>query len=82
MASIDPRKKESITNQANYLMTGITTLLMTSLFSSIQSGTWNELQYFILGGFWIMAFGAREIKKVVETWMSNYSESSKSPMSS
>ncbi len=70
MASIDPRKKESITNQANYMMTIITSLLIASLTASIQSGVWNPIQYIVLGGFWIMAGSFREIKKVVEVWIS------------
>lgn len=68
MASLDPRKNESITNQANYLQTGTTTLLMASFTASIQSGVWNPIQYTILGSFWIIAAAYKQVKKVIDTW--------------
>ena len=76
MTSVDPRKAESITNQANYLMTVVTTLLVASLTSSISTGVWVPIQYLILGGFWTLAAAYREVKKVVDAWTKKQQSSS------
>ena len=76
MTSVDPRKNESITNQANYLMTVVTSLLIASLTASIQTGVWIPIQYFILGSFWALAAGYREIKKVIDAWTKKQQSSS------
>ena len=68
MSSLDPRKSESITNQANYLQTGVTTMIMGSLSASIATGVWIPTQYVILGAFWIIAAAYKEIHKVVRHW--------------
>lgn len=73
MASLDPRKNESITNQANYLMTGVTSMIIASLMSSNSTGIWSYQQYLILAALWIMVATYREIKKVVDAWTKSQS---------
>lgn len=68
MASIDPRKSESITNQPNYLMTVTTTALISLLTASVSSGIWNVTGYIVVGALWTIAFTAQEIRKFVRLY--------------
>jgi len=67
MASIDPRKAESITNQANYLMTGLTTVILSVVAGIIDTPERIPLLV-ILFLVWLGAFGARTAKKAIEVW--------------
>lgn len=68
MTAIDPRKSESITNQANYLLTATTTMLIASLTASISTHQWDLVQYGVLAMFWIIGASYREIRKVIDSW--------------
>jgi hypothetical protein len=70
LASLDPRKSESITNQVNYLLTIVTSLLGGALYAAIQSGIVNMELFWVLGGFWVIAAGYREIQKVIDHYTS------------
>lgn len=76
MASLDPRKSESITNQANYLMTVITTVLIGVINASVQSGNWNATAYIVLAGLWSLAAGYKEVQKLVGHYTRRQIESS------
>ncbi|GAG66737.1 unnamed protein product [marine sediment metagenome] len=79
MASIDPRKKESITNQPNYLLTVVTTLLGAFLFAAYNAGSIDVALAIVFAIFWIIAFGSKQVEKVVNHYFGKDEASSGSP---
>lgn len=76
MASLDPRKAESITNQPNYLMTIATTSIGGLVTSAAASGVWNTTAFVVVGSLWVIAFAAQEIRKLVRYYTRGPEQSS------
>jgi hypothetical protein len=72
LASLDPRKAESITNQPNYLMTGLTTAILGLISGILSSASPDTSQINLILGLtvvWAIAFVARTVKSAVDEWV-------------